>query len=284
MDATRNEATTATAAGLLDSMRAVQQALMQTPALPPDQLAARIREWQQLVMELASEQTHGAELATLYETIRVLNFTLDLTETLSLVMDSLIHLTGAERSCLMLLNEEGNLEIRAARHFDQKSIAASDLRLSYTVVRDAVEGRQPVLTTNAQLDPRFSDQESVTGYQLRSIACIPLHAQEERVIGALYLDNRMRDGVFAQSDLPMLTAFASQAAVAIENARLFEAERKQRELAEALGEAATVVNSTLDLDQVLDRIREQVERVVPGDAFNFMLLEGDTARMARWWP
>ncbi len=71
----------------------------------------------------------------------------------------------------------------------------------------------------------------------------------------------------------MLIAFANQAAVSIENARLFEVERKQREMTEALAEAAAVVNSTLDLDQVLDHILEQVERVVPGDTFNIMLLQ-----------
>ncbi|MEE8389343.1 MAG: GAF domain-containing sensor histidine kinase, partial [Anaerolineae bacterium] len=206
--------------------------------------------------------------------IKALNSSLNLTETLGLVMDSLIQLTGAERSCLMLFNREGNLEIQAARHFDQKNVAAFDLELSYTVVRNTVEGGQPILTTNAQLDPRFFAQDSVIGYQLRSIVCVPLYVRE-RVTGALYLDNRLRSGVFSQSDLPILTAFANEAAVAIENARLFEAERKQRELTEALGEAAAVVNSTLDLEQVLDRILEQVERVVPGDTFNIMLIDQD---------
>jgi len=135
-------------------------------------------------------------------------------------MDSLIHLTGAERGCLMLLDEDGNLEIQKAQHFDQQSVAASDLELSHTVVQDAVEGGQPVLTTNAQLDPRFSEQESVTGYHLRSIVCVPLRVRGQ-VIGALYLDNRLRDGVFSEEDLPLLTTFANQAAIAIENARLY---------------------------------------------------------------
>jgi signal transduction histidine kinase len=254
-------------------MQAVQRALEHLPSIPPKQLIAQLQEWQQLVMELATEPAQEAELVTLYEIIRVLNSSLDLTETLDLVMDSLIHLTGAERSCLMLLDEAGDLEIKAARHFDQKNVAAFDLELSHTVVQEVVKEGQPMLTTNAQLDPRFSARESVIGYQLRSIVCVPLHIREERVIGALYLDNRLREGVFSQADLPMLAAFANQAAVAIENARLFEAEREQRELTQALEEAAAVVNSTLDLDQVLDRILEQVERVVPGDTFNIMLLE-----------
>ena len=248
-------ARSAAAAALLESMRAVQQALMRPPGLSPEQLAARVEEWQQLVAELDSGAMQGTELATLYEIIGVLNSSLDLRETLSLVMDSLIHLTGAERGCLMLLDEEGHLEIRAAQNFDQASVNAFDLELSLTIVRDAVETGEPVLTTNAQLDPRFSDHASVIGYHLRSIVCVPLHVRG-RVIGALYLDNRMRDGVFSQADLPTLTAFASQAAISIENARLYTV--TDQALAERVEELTTLqqidreLNASLDFERVLE--------------------------------
>ena len=154
----------------------------------------------------------------------------------------------------MLLDEEGNLEIRAAQHFDRESIDTLELELSHTVVQEAIEKRQPVLTTNAQMDPRFSGQESVVGYQLRSIICVPLHVRE-RVAGALYLDNRMRDNVFSQQDLPILTAFASQAAVAIENARLYT--MTDQALAARIEELTTLqqvdreLNTSLDIERVL---------------------------------
>jgi PAS domain S-box-containing protein len=87
---------------------------------------------------------------------------------------------------------------------------------------------------------------------------------------------------FSPADAELLSLFATQAAIAIENARLFEQEREQRELSKALEEAAAAVSSTLDLEQVLDRILEQVERVIAGDAFSILLIEGDVARLARW--
>jgi len=207
------------AAALLDSMHAVRQALKKPDGISAEQLSRRIHEWQLMLVELIGDTVKGAELTTLYEIIGVLNSSLDLSKTLGLVMNLLIHLTGAERGCLMLLDEQGNLEIRAAQNFDQDSVDGLDLELSHTVVQEAVEKRQPILTTNAQLDPRFSDQESVIGYQLRSIVCVPMHAREQ-VIGALYLDNRMRGSVFSKEDLPLLMTFAGQAAIAIENARL----------------------------------------------------------------
>jgi signal transduction histidine kinase/DNA-binding response OmpR family regulator len=83
-------------------------------------------------------------------------------------------------------------------------------------------------------------------------------------------------------EIALVETIGRQLGAAAERLRLFQAEQKQRELAEALQEAAAVVSSTLDLDQVLDRILEQVERVVPGDAFNIMLVEDSSAHIARW--
>ena len=273
-------AKSAAAAALLESMQVVQRRVMQPPGVSPEQLSQRIQEWQEMMKELVGGAVQGAELTTLYEIIGVLNSSLDLTKTLGLVMDSLIHLTGAERGCLMLLNEEGELEIRAAQHFDQESVDASELELSNTVVRDAVEQGQPVLTTNAQVDPRFSSQESVIGYQLRSIVCVPLHVREQ-VIGALYLDNRMKDSVFSPADLPILTAFASQAAVAIENARLYT--MTDRALAARLEELTTLqqidreLNASLDVERVLDLTLSWAVRAIEAGRGTMNIVDEDGA-------
>ena len=83
-------------------------------------------------------------------------------------------------------------------------------------------------------------------------------------------------------DAKLLDLFASHAAIALRNAHLLQREQRQHELVAALADAAAVVSSTLDLDQVLDRILEQVERAVAGEAFNILLLEAGVARPVRW--
>lgn len=103
----------------------------------------------------------------------------------------------------------------------------------------------------------------------------------ERLIGMIALD-KIEAGFYTEQHARLAEAFAAQAAIAVENSRLFQSEREQRELTEALEKAAAAVSSTLELDQVLDRILEQVERVVTGDAFNVMMIEGDIARAVRW--
>ena len=103
---------------------------------------------------------------------------------------------------------------------------------------------------------------------------------EEQVIGVACVQ-AYRPRAFDENDQLLLSTIAKQIAMAMESAHLFQAEREQRELAEALTEAAAAVN-TLDLDQVLDHILEQVERIVAGDAFNVMLLSDNNAQVVRW--
>ena len=103
----------------------------------------------------------------------------------------------------------------------------------------------------------------------------------ERLIGMIALD-KIESGFYTEEHARLAEAFAAQAAIAVENSRLFHSEREQRELTEALEKAAAAVSSTLELDQVLDRILEQVERVVTGDAFNVMMIENGIARVVRW--
>jgi len=88
---------------------------------------------------------------------------------------------------------------------------------------------------------------------------------------------------FTRQHAEQLQAFAQQAAIAIDNVRLFQAERAQSDLAEALRDTAAALNSTLNLDEVLDRILANASRVVPYDAINIMLIDGPraTARVVR---
>jgi signal transduction histidine kinase len=268
------------AGALLGSMQAVRQALMQPNGVSDEQMLNRLQEWEDLVKRLAGGAKQGAEVATLYEVTQVLNSSLDLTETLNLVMDLLIHLTGAERGCLMLLDEDGALQIRAGRQFDLSTTDSFDLELSHTVVQKVVETAEPVLTTNAQMDPRFSEKESVVGYHLRSIVCVPMHIRG-RVMGALYLDNRMRTAVFSEDDLPMLLAFANQAAVAIENARLYtvtdQALAARVEELTILQQVDRSLNASLDLDRVLELTLSWALRATRAEEGVLCLLDSEGA-------
>lgn len=151
---------------------------------------------------------------------QVINSSLELDEVLRIVMDNIVRLTKAERGFLMLRDEKGEMTTRVGRNWEQESINSSELTVSKSVVGKVIETGEPIVTTNAQEDKRFIGQESIVAFNLRSILCVPLKVKNE-LIGVIYADNRIRTGIFADSEKELLVAFANQAAVAIENARLF---------------------------------------------------------------
>ena len=110
---------------------------------------------------------------------------------------------------------------------------------------------------------------------------VPLAIGDE-LVGLYALGSKLSGEIYNGEEIRLLRLLGQQAAVSVQNSRLLHAEREQRQLAEALKKAADAVSSTLNLDQVLDHILEQVARVVDGSAFNIMLLDGGIAHIVRW--
>lgn len=218
-----------------------------------------------------------ARLAALYDVSSQLGASLDLSEVLNQVMDAIIQLTGAERGFLMLYDEvTGELRTEAARNVDQETIEGQSMQISRTVLQRAATTGQNILTNNAQEDDRFSAQESVIGFQLRSIMCVPLRARG-RVMGAVYVDNRLFSGVFNHDDLELLATFANQAAIAIDNARLFT--QTDQALARRVQELSVFqridqqLNQSLDLNAVLSSALDWAMRLTTADSGSIGLIE-----------
>ena len=177
----------------------------------------------QLLQSRVSEQVHTGQrqLQALVSVGRVINSSRGLEKVLNEVMDSVIALMRAERGFLMLRDDDGQFQIQAARDMDHVSLGDKTFSVSGTIVRRVAETGEPVLTTNAQEDPRFENQESIVEHNLRSILCVPLKLKDQ-IIGVVFVDSRVFSSLFQENDLEILSAFADQAAVAIDNARLFE--------------------------------------------------------------
>ncbi len=204
----------------------------------------------ELLIPFEQRFSHLQALAGMGE---VINSTLELDEVLQTVMDTIVGLMGAERGFLMLRDERGEMVTRIARNWEQESINPNEFAISRTVVQRVLDGEEGVLTTNAREDPRFGGQESIIAFNLRSILCVPLKVKSE-LIGVIYTDNRIRTGIFSEADRDLLLAFANQAAVAIENARLFSS------LKRTLGEVTELKNL---MDDVFASI---VSGVITADA------------------
>lgn len=212
-----------------------QQAVKLRNSLEADKHAPAIEGLKELENSLAlvsevlipfeQRYSHLRALAGIGE---VVNSTLEVNEVLQIVMDTIVRLTGSERGFLMLRDERGEMSIRIARNWEQESINQNESSISRSVVQRVIDSGEAVLTTNAREDPRFGGQESIIAFNLRSILCVPLSVKSE-LIGVIYTDNRIRTGIFSESDRDLLLGFANQAAVSIENARLFSSLKRTLE-------------------------------------------------------
>ncbi|HTX89715.1 MAG TPA: adenylate/guanylate cyclase domain-containing protein [Anaerolineales bacterium] len=197
-------------------------------SLPPDTLeglSSLENNLFQVSKSVTAVEEERSKLLALAGTTQAVNSSLELDEVLQLVMDTIIRITEAERGFLMLRDAQGEMATRVARNWEQESINPNEFAISRTIIQRVIESGEPVLTTNAQEDPRFGGQESIVAYNLRSILCVPLKAKTE-TIGVIYADNRIRSGIFKEAEKDLLTVFANQAAIAIENARLFASVRR----------------------------------------------------------
>jgi sigma-B regulation protein RsbU (phosphoserine phosphatase) len=166
-------------------------------------------------------QPSGDRLALLYRLSQTFNSSLDLDEVLNRVMDEVIAVTRAERGFVMLHDADGRPVFRVARGMDQSTIDDPQFQVSRSVVERVAHEGQPILTDDAQQDDRFSTRQSVMILGLRAILCVPLRIKNE-ILGVVYVDNRLQAGIFTPADLDLLTSIASSAAIAIENARLYQ--------------------------------------------------------------
>ncbi|MEO7038749.1 MAG: adenylate/guanylate cyclase domain-containing protein, partial [Candidatus Elarobacter sp.] len=166
------------------------------------------------------------KLRTLGRVAETVNSSLELDVVLRRVLDTAVEVMQAERGFVMIANANGQLELTTTYGIDRKTVEGAAMRPSQTTVRRVFETGEPIVTTDAQQDPRFNVNTSVRAMRLRSIICVPL-AIKARTIGVVYLDSRIAPNLFSPADPDLLAAFANQAALAIENARLFDALRVQ---------------------------------------------------------
>jgi signal transduction histidine kinase len=160
-------------------------------------------------------------LAVYREVGRALTFSLDVNELLNAIMDAMMECLPAERGFLLLVDREtGEMVPRVARQRRDTGTAQEKATISRHILEKAVNERVTILTTDAMSDERFQEVASVRDLRIRSAVCAPLFHQEN-VLGVIYLDTTSATHVFTETDVDFVAGVASQAAVAIENARLY---------------------------------------------------------------
>ena len=188
--------------------------------------------------------TPQVKLDALMEIVRNLGKSVSLDQVLPQVLNSLFKIfLQADRGFIVLKNSSNELVRRLTKL--RRDSSNETIRISRTIVNEAIDKQQAVLSKDAANDSRFDMAQSIADFRIRSVMCAPLINNEGEAIGVLQVDtNNQRNG-FRQEDLEVLIAVATQAAIAIDNAQLHESALLQRELERDLELAREVQKSFL---------------------------------------
>ncbi len=163
-------------------------------------------------------------------------------ELLEAMLDDVIELTNADKGFLLLVegaasDAEGSgaksdstdkrLSVRASRNVRKEAITNAQGRISDSIVQKVIEQARPLIVSDALADTNFGQSESVIAMKLSSVMCAPLLSQGE-VIGALYVGNDKVKHLFDRTQLELLSIFASQASLILQNAMLLNALRADK--------------------------------------------------------
>jgi signal transduction histidine kinase/response regulator of citrate/malate metabolism len=200
---------------------------------------------------------------------------LDLDNVIETFLDHLVRFVPYD-SAVFFQKEGSQLTVRAIRGFeswtDPNQVRAISFDISTTpTMQTVLETRQSLLIPDTAEFPGWRERAG-TGY-IRNWLGVPLQVGE-KVIGLFSMD-KAEPRFFTEVHVRLAEMLAAQAAIAIENARLFEAEQRQRQMAESLRQVADILNTSLDLDTVLAKMMEQLRHVVQYDGASLYLQDGD---------
>ncbi len=193
------------------------------------------------------------DLRALLEVSQAVNSSLIIDDVLQIVMRKAIHLLNAERGFIMLLDKNGDLNVRAAFNLNNEDIRDTGFTISQSIARQVAETGAPVFTSDAQSDERYAQQHSVIEFRLRSIMCVPLIVHEA-AIGVIYVDNSETSPMFLKSDLYLFTLYAHLASNALHNAEAHDALARLRHFGRSVVQHSPVGIVVLDTQAGILRI------------------------------
>jgi transcriptional regulator with GAF, ATPase, and Fis domain len=195
----------------------------------------------------------------------------DLARLLDELMDAVLEVTHADKGFLILL-EDGDMSVRAARNVARETIEGAVDRVSDSIIAKVVETRRPIVVADALHDQEWSGSSSVVNLKLCSVMCAPL-MQKGDVFGVIYLGNDNVVSLFDDRALEVLTVFAAQASLLVQNAMLLDSLRRENlSLREAVSsrQYGDLIGSGASMREVYRRI----EKVAGTDIS--VLIQGET--------
>jgi phosphoserine phosphatase RsbU/P len=230
---------------------------------------------------VASDATDLRQMAAIMNGLRALGSGRVLDEVLTLVIDSALDVTRAERGFVMLANPDGELEFKIARGRGRITLPGTSFATSAKIPREVFLTGASRIVGDLMEGTLAGAHDGTIAVGIRHVLCVPLRVSplgpgtEHRVIGVLYLDGRERSTMTARTTLASLEAFATQAALAIESARLYAESAEKARIDRDLRVAAEIQRALLPepnyRTDTIDLAAASIPcRTVGGDFFDYL--------------
>ncbi len=206
--------------------------------------------------------------------------TFDVNTDLSALAGRLVTVFEAD-SCYISIWDETDKKIKPLAYYglDKSLLPTHELRPEEPSLSQEVWKRRQAIAIENVLESPYVSTDVIKHFPTRSLLALPMIA-DEQTIGALMIGfNQPRK--FTAEEVRWGEQIARQLTLAIAKSRLLASEHEQRTLLEALQAAGQAITSTLDFEQVMDRILEEIARVVPYDVANIVLIRNGLATLAR---
>ncbi len=230
------------------------------------------------------------QVSVLLEGLRALGSGRVLDDVLTMVLDSAIEVGAAERGFIMLAGAEGALEFKLARGHGRVTLSGSTFETSRKIPEDVFDTGESRMVADLLDGDLAAVHMGTVALGIRHVLCVPLRlvryleradiVHEEKRIGVLYLDSRERGALLANSTRAALETLATEAAVAIENARLYRETLEKARLDQEMRIAAEIQQALLPkTEHVAERFEAAAQtipcRSIGGDFFEYLDLPDD---------
>ena len=210
-----------------DPLHEKDPAATELPELDPlERLSRGLTQWERELLAQPRTPTRPRStdlerVTDVLEASRQVTGTLDGAELLQRIVDAVVQIARADRGFLMLMREDGKLHFEIARSRDETTLPSEEFQISWGIAEEAAHRRETVWVPDAVGSSLFQDRKSVRELSLRTVVALPIQ-MSGRVLGVLYVDSHSIAHEFTPEDIAILEGFASQVAVALENARTHE--------------------------------------------------------------
>ncbi len=246
------------------------------------------------------------EMTALYQVVSALATTQDSQTLMSIVLQEYLQALGVRQGSVIIFDFEARCGVvkinfqddqplastedrEGARHHVQAGLEGQQIPLENDLVyRQLMRTYRPVVIENAQAGPSpattpytaqsLPNTGGWAGATALSLLIIPLQIRGE-IVGAIVAEDTCRQRTFEQWEISLGQAMADQLGIALQNAQLYESEYQRRVQAETLREVSFVVGSSLNLNEVLEHILDQLRRVVKYDSAAIHLIQGKRRRV-----